>query len=121
MLPTQVTRRQEMSTDALDRELVHRAQVEQELQAQLMVHTKKSAQSDELFRLLVANVRDYAIFTGGGPRWQGRSTQPGPSDGQHVHGSVARSAWGCGAGARAHALGRVSIHAGEHLPDPGGR
>ncbi len=60
MLPSSVTQR--ISTEALDREIVRRAQLEQELHAQLIVQAKKGARSDELFRLLVANVRDYAIF-----------------------------------------------------------
>ena len=50
------------STEALDRALTHHAQVEQELQAELIVQTRTGERSDELFRLLVANVRDYAIF-----------------------------------------------------------
>ena len=45
----------------LDRDLAARG-VEQELQAELIMQAKKSAQSDELFRLLVSTVRDYAIF-----------------------------------------------------------
>ncbi|MGH9888028.1 MAG: PAS domain-containing sensor histidine kinase, partial [bacterium] len=51
-----------MSTEPVDHELARHARVEQELQEQLMVQAKKTTQSDELFRLLVANVRDYAIF-----------------------------------------------------------
>jgi PAS domain S-box-containing protein len=49
-------------SDAFDPELVRRERLEQELHEQLVVQTKKGAESDALFRLLVANVRDYAIF-----------------------------------------------------------
>jgi PAS domain S-box-containing protein len=47
--------------DAFERDL-HRARVEQDLHEQPSAQTKQGAQTDELFRLLVANVGDYAIF-----------------------------------------------------------
>jgi PAS domain S-box-containing protein len=53
---------QPISLETLDSELANGARVEHELQAQLIVQAKKGAQADQLFRLLVANVREYAIF-----------------------------------------------------------
>lgn len=49
-------------SESLEREQARRKLLEQELHDQLPMHTRKGAESDELFRLLVANVRDYAIF-----------------------------------------------------------
>jgi PAS domain S-box-containing protein len=48
--------------EALERELARRAHLERDLQEQLGVQAKKGAEVERLFRLLVANVRDYAIF-----------------------------------------------------------
>jgi PAS domain S-box-containing protein len=49
-------------SDAFEREPSGRTRLEQELHDQLAVQAKKGAESDALFRLLVANVSDYAIF-----------------------------------------------------------
>jgi PAS domain S-box-containing protein len=48
--------------DTLKREVERHARVEQGLHEQLDVELKKAAVSADLFRLLVSNVRDYAIF-----------------------------------------------------------
>jgi PAS domain S-box-containing protein len=52
----------EQLSSELDRELTRNARREQELHEQLAAQAKKGTESDDLFRLLVANVRDYAIF-----------------------------------------------------------
>ena len=51
-----------LGTMTFGRETERRTRVERDLHEQLAVQTKKGAESDDLFRLLVANVRDYAIF-----------------------------------------------------------
>ena len=51
-----------MRSEALEVEIDRRIQVEAELSDQLATESRRGAASDELFRLLVASVTDYAIF-----------------------------------------------------------